>query len=67
MSLCNKVNSKFYSYDFVMKLPKLVRTLLKVGLHKTEVVDLLLPLLILISRNDMEFSFSISEGNLKFL
>ena len=65
MSLCNKVNSKLYSYDFVMKLPKLVRTLLKVGLHKTEVVDLLLPLLI--SRNDMEFSFSISEGNLKFL
>ena len=67
MPLCNKVKSKLYLYDFVMKLPKLVKTLLKVGLHKTEVFDLLLSLLILISRNDMEFSFSIAEGNLKFL
>ena len=37
-----------------MKLPKFVKTQLKVGL-------LLLPILILMSRIDMEFSFSVSK------
>ena len=50
-----------------MKLPKLVKTPLTVGLQYTEVMNLLLSLVILMSQNNMEFSFSVSEVNLMFL
>ena len=65
--MCDKVNSKLYLYDLGIEVPKFIKTLLNVGLWQTEVVNFLLSLLILMSRNDMEFSFSFSEVNMMFL
>ena len=59
--MCDKVSRKLYLYDLGMEVPKFIKTLL------TEVVNLLLSLLILMSRNDMEFSLSVSEVNMMFL
>ena len=44
-----------------MKLPKLVKTTLKVGLRLTEVMNLLLSLVILMPRNDVEFLILVEE------
>ena len=65
--MCDKVSRKLYLYDLGMEDPKFIKTLLNVGLWQTEVVNLLLSLLILMSRNDMEFSLSVSEVNMMFL
>ena len=60
-ALCNNANSKLYLYEFGMKLPKLVKTTLKVGLRLTEVMNLLLSLVILMPRNDVEFLILVEE------
>ena len=65
--MCDKVSRKLYLYDLGMEVPKFIKTLLNVGLWETEVVNLLLSLLILMSRNDIEFSLSVSEVNMMFL